>query len=74
MDTEVIAVEIAKLEARKGDTIVVRFQGALPAEIVARATAHLEGRLPEGVKVLILDRGSELSVVRPTDEARPEAA
>ncbi|MDP2377781.1 hypothetical protein [Reyranella sp.] len=68
MDLDVIRVEVAKLEARKGDTVVVRFQGALPAEVVARATAHLEERLPEGVKVLILDRGSDLHVVRPADQ------
>jgi hypothetical protein len=54
---------IAKLDVHPGDTVIFRFKGSLTIDLVQQIEAYLEPRLPNGVKALILDPDTEISVM-----------
>jgi hypothetical protein len=55
-------LQIAKLVAAPGDTIVVRIAHRLSQDDVAHVRAMIAPSLPQGVKILVLDADAELSV------------
>lgn len=57
--------EIKVMRLLPGDTLVLRVDRALSQETAVRITKTVEPLIPEGVKVLVLDRGMSLEVVRP---------
>jgi hypothetical protein len=67
MSAEPIALEpwtIAKLDVKAGDVVVVRVPGRLSTEIAERVEAYFSERVPS-VKILVVDQGVELSILRP---------
>ena len=56
--------EIKVMRVRPGDTLVLRVDRALSQEVADRITKTVEPLIPEGVKVLVLDRYMRLEVVR----------
>jgi hypothetical protein len=60
------AAKIAKLELKPGDTIVLSHALKLSFEIMGRLKSQLESIFP-GHRVLVLDKGLDLSVVTPVE-------
>lgn len=56
--------QIAKLELREGDTLVLRMEAVLRHEIRDALYDSLKKIVPEGVKCAILDGGMTLEVLR----------
>ena len=56
--------EIKVMRLLPGDTLVLRVDRALSQEVAVRITKTVEPLIPEGVKVLVLDRYMSLEVVR----------
>lgn len=54
---------IAKLEVKAGDMLVVKCDGYLSLEMSKKLKQQFKDRLPEGVQVLILDKGLDLAVL-----------
>lgn len=54
---------ITKLDAKPGDTLVIRVDHTLTREIADRIRAAVEPNLPELVKVLVIGKDVELSVL-----------
>lgn len=52
------------LKLRAGDTVVLSVPRILSREQAERIRTHAEPHLPEGVKVLVLDAGVTLEVLR----------
>lgn len=69
MAMEAMIVQIAKLELKPGDTLVVSTDECLRMEQAHNLQDFIKHLLPEGVKVMVLDRG--MTVTRLTT---PEAA
>lgn len=60
---EALTVQIAKLELKAGDTLVLMCQQALPMESHARVRAMLAPSIPEGARCIILDGGATLAKI-----------
>lgn len=60
---EVTRVEIAKMELKAGDVVVIQFQREAPAYARERVQAIVSSVLPDGVGVLVLNPGFEISVL-----------
>lgn len=58
-----IEVDVRRLRARSGDVVVVQTAEALTSEEAAQVRRQVEGRLPRGVKALVLSGGLEISSV-----------
>lgn len=56
-------VEIAKLQLRSGDRLVMKFDRQLTADLADRFRMQLESLLPDGVKAIILGPDIEISVL-----------
>lgn len=56
-------VEIAKLQLRSGDRLVLKFDRILTADVAMRVREHLEPLLPDGVKAILLDPHVEMSIL-----------
>jgi hypothetical protein len=54
---------IAKLEVKPGDVLVVKIATRITEQIAHDLKLRFEARLPDGVKVLVLDSGIDLSVL-----------
>lgn len=61
MNLEAIQAEISKLELKPGQILAVRFHQKLNAEMRNR----VRELVPQGVKVAILDNGTEFIVIDP---------
>lgn len=62
---------IGRLDAKPGDTLVVRYnRGPLMVDVANRIKANIESCVPAGVKVLVIDSNFTLSVV-PRQEQPP---
>lgn len=57
------AFEIAKLQLKRGDVLVVKTDRPMSNDATERTRKHLAGLLPQGVRTMIIDRGVELSVL-----------
>lgn len=57
------AFEIAKLQLKPGDVLVVKTDRPMSNEATDRTRKHLAGLLPQGVTTMIIDRGVNLSVL-----------
>jgi hypothetical protein len=55
---------IGKLIVRPGDTVVVKDCVGIAAHQVKDLEAYFTARLPDGVKVVILQRGIDVKVMR----------
>lgn len=66
---EDLKFEIARLELKPGDVLAVRPQRPLHSEAAARVRAVVQREVP-GIKVLVIDPGTELSVVSKADAKR----
>jgi hypothetical protein len=67
--TEAITVQIAKLELKPGDTLVVSIDEYLSNDQVQAIKDHLESFLPDGAKAMVLSRGVTVAKL-----STPEAA
>jgi len=56
--------EIAKLELREGDTLVVRVQGIVRSDARDRIAAYAKPAIPDGVKIMVIDASIELNVLQ----------
>jgi hypothetical protein len=54
---------IAKLEVKPGDVLVVKIATRITDQIAHDLKLRFEARLPDAVKVLVLDSGIDLSVL-----------
>jgi hypothetical protein len=61
--TDITRFEIAKLELRHGDTLVVRTEQHLSKEQTAYIEAFVTPHIPDGCKVLVLGGGLQLVVL-----------
>lgn len=61
--------QIAKMRLAPGDVLVIRLDRPVPGEIVARFRDETMQRLPAGVKLLIIDRSIDLSILTKADVA-----
>lgn len=58
---------ISKLELAPGDVLVVHVKAILTREMAMRAREQFREFVPDGVKVLIIDGGTELSKLTRAD-------
>lgn len=63
MDVE--KFEIAKMDIKPGDIVVLRFERGLPADAIRSVREQVQGLLPEGVKVMVLADEPRLGILRP---------
>lgn len=68
------AFEIAKLEIKPGDFLVLRFKERLNAQQVDCLRAAVERQLPSGVKALVFDGQVDLQVLAPLPDRSQIAA
>lgn len=52
------------LKVQPGDLVILRYDGILSYEDTAYIKSRLEGDLPDGVKVVILEEGMDIGVIR----------
>lgn len=69
MPEEELSFEIARLEMKPGDVLVVRPQRPVPAEAAMRIQSYVARALPN-TKILVIDPGMELSVVTKAEGKR----
>lgn len=75
MNARTMATDIAKLELREGDVLVLKTPGAMSVEQGDRIRNHLAELIPGfSNKVLILDGSSDLQILRPETPPAPPAA
>lgn len=65
MDTNVITVEVQKLDLKPGDILALRVDRSLDKTQLDAMRAGLEAIRPEGVKVGILDSACQLQIIKP---------
>ena len=65
MNLEVIQAEIAKLELKPGQILAVRFHQKLDVKMFEHIKEYMKWLVPQGVKVVVLDNGTEFIVVDP---------
>jgi hypothetical protein len=71
MKTAKAAIEIRKLELGPGDVLVVRAREVLSAAAAEHIKGMVEPLVPDGVKVLVIDRQIDLSMLtRAENDAR----
>jgi hypothetical protein len=63
--------EVRRLTIRPGDILVFRFKQRLRADTAHEIGEHLEAKLGEDIKILILDQGTALDILEKTDGASP---
>lgn len=63
-NTEVVRVEIAKLELRAGDTLVVKSDREITREQAQNMRTHMQRFVGEDVEVLVLGAGMSIEVLR----------
>ena len=68
MNTEVVRVEVAKLELKPGDTLLLKLPLEIPVDSLVLLKDALRKNLPTGVGILILDLTSEVQVLSSTEE------
>lgn len=56
-------LEIAKLQLAPGDVLVVKIDRMVPSEVLDRLQSHVAVKVPDGVKVLVIDPAITLSVL-----------
>lgn len=56
-------LKIARLDAKAGDTIVLKVHGRITDETQARLHKYATDQLPDGVKVMVIDESVDISVV-----------
>lgn len=61
------SLEIAKLELKHDDVLIVRVDRPVSNEVAKRIRENLAPKLPQGVKVLIINPDIELSVLSRTE-------
>ena len=66
------ALKIEGYEPKKGDVLVFSFERPISAEIAQRIRQHVQDLLGSDKKVMILERGVSLRVVREADLDRWE--
>jgi hypothetical protein len=64
MDTNVITVEVQKLDLKPGDILALRVDRSLDKTQLDAMRAGLEAIRPEGVKVVILDSACQLQIIK----------
>ena len=69
MNIEIARIEIAKLDVKKGDTVVLSVPRGIPLRELERVVTRIKDLLPGGVKCLLLPSGSEVRVIRDEDQA-----
>jgi hypothetical protein len=57
------AFEIGKLQLQNGDVLVVKTDRPMSQDVTERVRKHLKSLLPQGITIMIIDRGVELSVL-----------
>ena len=62
-----VELAIAKLELRAGDVLAIQVAGHVSAVVVDRMREQLTKILPGGVKAMVIDSDTSLSVVRRED-------
>ncbi|KYK50074.1 hypothetical protein A1D31_22445 [Bradyrhizobium liaoningense] len=62
--TETTRFEIAKLELRSGDRLVIKCDQVLSRDQIAYIGEHFGPLVPEGVKIIVLGAGMTLEVLR----------
>ena len=72
MTQEITRFEIAKLELRQGDALVVKCDEMLNQEQAKRIRATFEHYVPAGTKVIVLDRTLSLEVLQRNETADPD--
>jgi siroheme synthase (precorrin-2 oxidase/ferrochelatase) len=69
-----ISVQIAKLTVRTGDVLVLKSSETISYDLAKRIRETVEPHLPEGVKMMVLDRSQSLEILtRDEIEARTAA-
>lgn len=68
MTEEVTRFEIAKLELRAGDKLVVRSEMHLSREQMAHIHDSVKCHLPDDVEVIVLGSGLTVEVLRKADQ------
>lgn len=63
--------QIAKLTIRPGDCVVVKVCTFLSSDQVKHLESYFTSRLPEGVKVVLLQRGLDLKVMHKSPSRKP---
>ncbi len=58
-----MSVEIAKLNVRPGDVLVLRCNEIISSEMALRLRERFEGHLPEGIKMIVIDKTLSLAVL-----------
>jgi hypothetical protein len=61
------AIEIGKLELHQGDVLVVKIDRPVSNEVIDKIRKNLKTLLPEGVTIMIIDRGVSLSILTKTE-------
>ena len=64
MDEKVLAVEIAKLELKTGDILVVRYPAEWGIRRATGSVSMVKKVVPDGIPVLFFHGDVELSVIR----------
>lgn len=64
-----VTIEVAKLDVRPGETVVIRVAAPLTNKVIERISEYAKAGLPDGVKLLVLDHNVTLSVVSAVNEA-----
>lgn len=62
--TDTTRFEIAKLELREGDRLVVKCDQVLSAEQTKWIEDRFRGLVPEGVEIIVLGAGMSLAVLQ----------
>lgn len=58
-----IEYRIAKLVLKAGDVLVAKYDGFVSHEMLKRAMAELRGGAPDGVKIIMVDKQIDISVL-----------
>jgi hypothetical protein len=62
-----IRFEIAKLNLRPGDVLVIRTMEHYSKEAMGHLVDNFKNLVPNGVKGIVLDSGIDLTVIHPED-------
>jgi hypothetical protein len=62
-----LTVQITKLELKAGDTLAVLCEENLHCQQFDTMTQYVQSRVPDGVKVMILDDGLQLAKISATE-------
>lgn len=65
------ALEIARLDVKAGDTVVVKVNRPLTQGDAAHAREYVSASLPADVKVLVLDVNADLTLIKQPTRPQP---